>query len=243
MNRFAVLSDIHSNIQALEAVWERVEAIGVDGVFCLGDIVGYGARPVECLSLIRDNNVVCVQGNHDALIANPRLNLAFNIYSLAAVAHNRQLLDEASLSWLGKLPTSVRHSAEILFVHGAPDDRDRYLVYLDDLQAASEEICRTDGPGLCFFGHTHLPMVFDGVRFDRVRQTSYRIPQGVRTLLNPGSVGQPRDKDPRASFAWWDQASASVHFERVAYDVEGARQNILDAGLPAILGDRLRDGR
>ena len=243
MSRIAVLSDIHSNLQALTAVWERMTDIGIDAVYCLGDIVGYGARPVECLQMIRDNDVTCVQGNHDALTADGSLNLDFNIYSRAAVEHNRAALDEESLSWLAALPTSHRLDSKTLFVHGAPDNRDRYLVYLDDLQEVSDHVMDVDGPGVCFFGHTHHPVIFDGHSFERVRQPTVSLVPDRRNLVNPGSVGQPRDNDPRASFLWWDRQSLVLNYERVEYDIASARQDILDADLPRILGDRLLEGR
>jgi len=243
MNRIAVISDIHSNLQALTAIWDRIETIGVDAVFCLGDVVGYGARPVECLQMIRDKGVTCVQGNHDALVADGSLNLDFNIYSLAAVAHNRALLSDESRRWLKGLPVSHRLDSGAMFVHGAPDDRDRYLIYLDDLQEASEQVRQVDGPGVCFFGHTHHAVMFDGRSFERVKQKTLFLAAGERNLANPGSVGQPRDNDPRASFLWWDRDAQALNYERVDYDVQGARQDILDAELPHILGDRLLEGR
>lgn len=243
MNRIAVMSDIHSNLHALTAVWERIDKIGIDAVFCCGDIVGYGARPVECLQMIRERGVTCVQGNHDALVADGSLSLDFNIYSLAAVEHNRELLSDEARQWLAALPTSYRLDERALFVHGAPDDRDRYLVYLDDLQEASESVMRLDGPGICFFGHTHHPVVFDGRSFERVKEKTLLLEPGERNLANPGSVGQPRDNDPRASFLWWDRQAQTLNYERVEYDVQGARQDILDADLPRILGDRLLEGR
>jgi len=243
MSRIAVLSDIHSNLHALSAVWRRIDELGLDDVYCLGDIVGYGARPAECLQMIRDKGVTSVQGNHDALVADGSLSLDFNIYSLAAVEHNRALLDTEAKQWLAALPTTHRLDAEALFVHGAPDDRDRYLVYLDDLQEASESVRQVDGPGVCFFGHTHHPVVFDGQGFERVKQKTFFFEPGQRNLVNPGSVGQPRDNDPRARFMWWDRQGQTFNFERVEYDIQGARQDILDADLPRILGDRLLEGR
>jgi len=222
MSRIAVLSDIHSNLHALSAVWRRIDELGLDDVYCLGDIVGYGARPAECLQMIRDKGVTSVQGNHDALVADGSLSLDFN---------------------MAALPTTHRLDAEALFVHGAPDDRDRYLVYLDDLQEASESVRQVDGPGVCFFGHTHHPVVFDGQGFERVKQKTFFFEPGQRNLVNPGSVGQPRDNDPRASFMWWDRQGQTFNFERVEYDIQGARQDILDADLPRILGDRLLEGR
>ncbi|MCB1184214.1 metallophosphoesterase family protein [bacterium] len=243
MSRIAVLSDIHSNLHALTAVWRRIEEIGIDAVYCCGDVVGYGARPVECLEMIRERGVTCVQGNHDALVADGSLSLDFNIYSLAAVEHNRGLLNAEQLQWLADLPTYHRLDREVLFVHGAPCDRDKYLVYLDDLQEASERVMNEDGPGVCFFGHTHHPVIFDGHGFERVRQATVTLEHGQRNLANPGSVGQPRDNDPRSSFLWWDRSTNLLNYERVEYDVQGARQDILDADLPRILGDRLLEGR
>jgi predicted phosphodiesterase len=243
MSRTAVISDIHSNLHALTAVWKRIDELGIDKIYCLGDVVGYGARPAECLAMIRDNNVETVQGNHDALIADGSLKLDFNVYSLAAVEHNRELLSQDDLKWLGALPTSVKIDDETLLVHGSPDDRDRYLIYLDDLQEASASVLHEHGPGVCFFGHTHHPVVFDGAGFLPVREKKIQMDPEVRLLVNPGSVGQPRDNDPRSSFVWWDREASTLNFERVDYDNLGARRDILAAGLPRILGDRLLEGR
>ncbi len=243
MTRIAVVSDIHSNLHALTAVLARVDEIGVDEIFCLGDIVGYGARPVECLDLIRERGARCVQGNHDALVADGALRLDFNVYSLAAVEHNRKLLSDEQLAFLGGLPTALRPDAESLYVHGAPDDRDRYLVFLDDIQEVSASLLAEEGPGLCFFGHTHHPVIFDGVSFMRSPWQTMLVDAGKRMLVNPGSVGQPRDGDPRAAFLWWDREARTLNFERVEYDKQGARQDILAADLPQILGDRLLQGR
>lgn len=243
MDRIAVISDVHSNLQALTAVLEQIEGLSVDALYCLGDVVGYGARPSECLELVRARAAGVVQGNHDALIAEPLLKLDFNVYSLAAVTHNRALLSAEQLAWLGALPTSLSPDPRLRFVHGAPGDRDRYLVFLDDLNEVSAALLEDDGPGVCFFGHTHHQVLFDG-------QTLLRPQPGVkgadperRVLVNPGSVGQPRDGDARAGFAVWERGPATVTFHRVAYDVEGARRDILEAGLPRLLGDRLLQGR
>ena len=243
MTRLAVISDIHSNIQALTAVWARLAELGIDSVYCLGDVVGYGARPAECLAMIRENNIPTVQGNHDALIADGSLHLDFNTYSLAAVEHNRRLLTKDDLNWLGALPISIRPEKEAMFVHGSPEDRDRYLIYLDDLQEASAGVLEADGPGVCFFGHTHHPLIFDGQGFIPIRQKKIFLENSLRMLVNPGSVGQPRDNDPRASFLWWDRQEGALNFERVEYDNLAARHDIIEAGLPRILGDRLLEGR
>ena len=243
VSRIAVISDIHSNLQALTAVLERIDALDVDGLYCLGDIVGYGANPVECVDLVRARVAGAVQGNHDALIADPSLRLDFNVYSLAAVDHNRALLSRDRLDWLHRLPTRLRPDERTQFVHGPPGDRDRYLVFLDDLLEAATALLEDDGPGVCFFGHTHHQVLFDGQSLLRPQPGEVRVDPARRVLINPGSVGQPRDGDPRAGFAVLDRERDVVAFHRVAYDVDGARRDILDAGLPRLLGDRLLQGR
>ncbi|MBK8167017.1 MAG: metallophosphoesterase family protein [bacterium] len=243
MDRIAVISDVHSNLQALTAVLERIDTLAVDALYCLGDVVGYGAKPVECLELVRARATGVVQGNHDALIADASLQLDFNVYSLAAVAHNRGLLDAGHLAWLRALPTSLRPDARAQFVHGAPGDRDRYLVFLDDLNEVSAALLEDDGPGVCFFGHTHHQVLYDGQTLLRPQPGVVAADPTRRILVNPGSVGQPRDGDPRAAFAVWERGAARVAFQRVVYDIEGARRDILDAGLPRLLADRLLQGR
>jgi predicted phosphodiesterase len=241
--RIAVISDIHSNLQALTVVLERIDALAVDGLYCLGDIVGYGANPVECVDLVRARATGVVQGNHDALTADPSLRLDFNVYSLAAVDHNRALLNRERLDWLHGLPTRLRLDERTQFVHGAPGDRDRYLVFLDDLQEAATALLEDDGPGVCFFGHTHHQVLFDGQSLLRPQPGTVRVDPARRVLINPGSVGQPRDGDPRAGFAVFDSERDEVTFHRAPYDLEGARRDILAAGLPRLLGDRLLQGR
>lgn len=243
MDRIAVVSDVHSNLQALTAVLERIDALAVDALYCLGDVVGYGARPSECLELVRSRATGVVQGNHDALIADASLQLDFNVYSLAAVAHNRGRLSAAQLEWLGALPTSLRPDSRLQFVHGAPGDRDRYLVFLDDLNEVSAALLEDDGPGVCFFGHTHHQVLYDGQTLLRPQPGPVAVDPARRILVNPGSVGQPRDGDSRAAFAVWERDAARMTFHRVAYDVEGARRDILEAGLPRLLADRLLQGR
>lgn len=243
MSRTAIISDIHSNWQALQAVWTRIEELDCNRVFCLGDIVGYGARPVECLEFLRSRGVASVQGNHDALVADPSLGLSFNAHSLVAVSHNRALLDGEQREYLRRLPTRMQPEPGLILSHGSPGDRDRYLNYLGDWQEVARNLMRETGPGLCFFGHTHFPVAFDGQRPLPPGEKTVPVAVGAVMLFNPGSVGQPRDGDPRASFLYWDDRLGTINFQRVSYDVEAARQEILAADLPVRLGDRLREGR
>lgn len=243
MTRTAVISDIHSNWQALQAVWARIHELECDEIFCLGDIVGYGARPIDCLEHLRRAEVTCIQGNHDALVADGSLKLQFNTYSLAAVEHNRSQLSPEQLEYLNTLPTRLEPEPRVILSHGSPDDRDRYLLYFKDFQKTTALLFREGGPGLCFFGHTHHSLAFDGDKL--FPKTQARVPINLQEmmLLNPGSVGQPRDGDPRASFLYWDKEEETINFERVEYDVDRTRQEILAAGLPERLASRLLEGR
>jgi predicted phosphodiesterase len=243
MSRIAVISDIHSNWQALKAVWARIQELGCDQVYCLGDIVGYGARPIECLEHLRKFSVTCVQGNHDALVADGSLQLSFNVFSLAAVEHNRMQLNAEQLEYLNSLPTDLEPEPGIILSHGSPGDRDRYLLHRPDFVLLSEKMKSNDGGGICFFGHTHLPVAFDG--HDFIDRSIVKVPinRQEMMLLNPGSVGQPRDRDPRASFLYVDRQDETINFERVEYDVDRTREEILAAGLPERLAARLLEGR
>lgn len=241
--RIAVVSDIHSNLQALEAVLARIEALGCGAIYCLGDIVGYGARPAECVARVRASGAVCIQGNHDALVADGSLELGFNPRSLQAVAHNRELLDAEALAWLSGLPVRRDLEGGTVLAHGSPADRDRYLLFARDLEMVRREQEQELGDGLTFFGHTHQPVCFAGEGFAAQVPGSVAVPPAGRVLVNPGSVGQPRDGDPRAALLVWDLDAGRLDFERLDYDVETARREIIRAGLPERLGDRLREGR
>ncbi|MBE0567158.1 MAG: metallophosphoesterase family protein [Krumholzibacteria bacterium] len=241
--RIAVISDIHSNLQALEAVLARIDALGCGAVYCLGDIVGYGAHPAECVARVRATGAVCIQGNHDALVADGSLELGFNPRSLQAVTHNRGLLDQETLAWLAALPVRRDLDQGTVLAHGSPGDRDRYLLFARDLELVRREQEAEAGDGITFFGHTHQPVCFAGAGFaPQVPGSVPLLPDG-RVLVNPGSVGQPRDGDPRAALLVWHRDDRRLDFERIDYDIETARREIILAGLPERLGDRLREGR
>lgn len=243
MSRIAIISDIHSNWQALQEVWQAISSRNCDEVICLGDVVGYGARPADCFRFIVEKGWTWIQGNHDALIGDKSLSLNFNPASLLAVEHNRRLLDAQQLEHLRNLPWRLHPAAGLYLAHGSYQDRDRYLIYRADFREEAAYLLEQGGPGLCFFGHTHHPVVFAGDNFLPLDGGRVPVqPEGIM-LVNPGSVGQPRDGDPRAAFAIWDQEAGELIFERVAYDVDAAREEILAAGLPERLGNRLLMGR
>lgn len=237
----AVLSDVHSNLPALEAVLEAVDALAdasggepdVEEVVCLGDTVGYAAHPAECLALVRDRCDLVLLGNHDEAVAAGGEAPGFNATAAAGVRHSRKALDREALDYLEGLEPMVRRG-DLCLVHASPRDPIREYVFPDanpaDLEAIAEA---ADGAAFVLMGHTHVPM-------DLTVETD--AGDGPVRLLNPGSVGQPRDGDPDASFALIDPDEGTFEVRRVAYDVEAAVRAVEEAGLPAFNGERLREG-
>lgn len=238
--RVAVLSDIHANLAALDAV---LAAIGtVDAIWHLGDVVGYGSEPDAVVARLDELGAIGVAGNHDlAALGGDEIDW-FNPEARAAMEWTRRRIDGTTREWLASLPTT-RVEEPFTLVHGSPRDPVWEYITSAPLARANLELMETSC-GL--HGHTHVPIAWierDG-RVDGITPTagaSLRLEQG-RALLNPGSVGQPRDGDPTASWLELDTDARIATWRRVAYDIAAARAGILDAGLPARLGDRLRVG-
>jgi predicted phosphodiesterase len=228
----AVLSDIHGNIQALEAVLARADELSCKKIYVLGDIVGYGANPNECVEVLRKRGAIALLGNHDAAVTGRDGDDCFNFAAREGVRYCRRVLTTENMGWLRGLPGQLRPRPDVLMVHGSPWDRDEYLAGPWAPTLAADRLMAQAGPGLCFFGHTHQPVVARS-RFSRPE---------VRTMVNPGSVGQPRDRCQGAAFATWDDVDDSVEIVRVAYDLEEAQRAIVEAGLPEWLGERLGVG-
>jgi len=250
--RILLLSDIHSNLEALEAC--LAAAPEYDLVVNLGDIVGYGASPKEVIAISRDLGSVFVRGNHDKAVCGITDVKDFNpIAGLAALWTREQLTDE-NLDWLRSLsqgPIGVKVISDVQFVHGSPIDEDEYVVTLRD---AIEPLLLSSVP-LTFFGHTHLQGSFsadedhgDASRplFRTVGQSEtseFPLKKGVRYMVNPGSIGQPRDGDWRAAFLLYDTDRQIVTFYRVPYNLKSAQDRIVAANLPQRLATRLAAGR
>jgi diadenosine tetraphosphatase ApaH/serine/threonine PP2A family protein phosphatase len=250
--RILLLSDIHSNVEALEAC--LAVAPEHDGVANLGDIVGYGASPNEVTERMLQLGGTFVRGNHDKVVAGLESVENFNPIAGVAALWNREQLTSGHLAWLRALPQgpeSVGELPGIEFVHGAPDDEDRYVVTLND---ATEELFAASA-AVTFFGHTHIQGAFlleNGLVAGVLPEYSsvgsketwdLQLEDGIRYLVNPGSIGQPRDGDWRAAFAVFDSGRHIVTFHRVPYDLRGAQERILAANLPARLATRLAAGR
>src|SRR6476646_1933366 len=224
--RFFVLSDVHSNIEALEACTRRAKLAGYDAVYCCGDIVGYGPNPVEAIDAIRDLGAVTIRGNHDRVAASQDEASEFNPHARRAVFWTRSVLPESYRNYLASLPVgplSIGDTAQL--VHGAITHEDDYIFTGADA-AANLMLSQKK---MTFFGHSHFPVAYANdaagnpatpptYEFDEF--TAVRCDGNQRFLVNPGSVGQPRDSDPRASFLIWDQERARLEFYRVEYPIE-----------------------
>lgn len=240
----ALLSDIHSNLEALCAVIDDAggrEAI--DEVWCLGDMVGYGPDPNACLDVLLGMEHVMVAGNHD-LAAVGRLSLAeFNPYAAAACRWTGGQLTPAHRETLAALPLREERGPFTL-VHGSP--RNPAWEYVTSARQAMACLEDVDTP-CCLVGHTHLSMVFrltdGGMAGERARPGQVVSLAGERLVLNPGGVGQPRDGDPRACYAIYDTDEESVEFRRVPYDIGATQRKMREAGLPGYLAERLTYGR
>ena len=232
--RIAILSDIHSNLEALRRALEGVESAGVDAIYCLGDVVGYNADPAPCVELVRDRCAGVVCGNHDAAVAREDSIDALPSDGQDAARHNRQCLSDDQIAYLANLPDTL--SAEnCTFVHATPDTP-RAWKRLTTYPAAQAQFDHFDTE-ICFIGHTHVPAVMsDSLGVLQVRH-------GHRYLVNVGSVGQPRDQNSKLSFGLFDTETFEYHNVRMTYDIDAAAQKIRDAdALPNRLANRLYEG-
>ncbi len=237
----AVISDIHGNLDALEVVLADLDACQPASIACLGDFVGYGAAPNECIELVRPRLEAAVTGNHDVVAAG-RLRLgAFNSDAATAARWTSEALTPANRAWLQALPYTLPWRGARL-VHAAPVEPEQWHYVLSPYEAESE--LEGFDEALCFIGHSHYPGIFehDGERIRYTRENTVRMEPGRRYIVNVGSVGQPRDGDPRAAYLLWDDRERSVRHVRLAYDIDRAMSRIVDAGLPRFLAERLRWG-
>ncbi len=237
----AILSDIHGNLEALDAVLADVDAQKPEAIVCLGDFVGYGASPNECLARLRPRIEAAVLGNHD-VAALGRLRLGgFNSDAATSARWTQTELADEHRGWLDALPfTMVWRGVRI--VHATPSDPEEWN-YVLSIADAEYEFDAFEEP-LCLIGHSHVPGQFqlDGSGVTYARKALVDLAPGARRIVNVGSVGQPRDGDPRAAWALLDPAAGRLEHRRVEYDVDAAAARIGDAGLPSFLAERLRWG-
>ncbi len=223
--RVALLADIHSNLPALEAVLKDVDAVGVDQIWVAGDLVGYNPWPNEVVQVLRDRKVRAIRGNHDRAVLTGDMSW-FNDLAAAAIRWTRIVMAPGNVVYLDSLEDRLRFASPqgtVALYHGSPRNDDEYVMPW----AADEALMKMAAAQFVILGHTHVPMAFS---------SRYGI------LVNPGSVGQPRDNDPRAAWALLETATGGVEVRRIAYDLGSVVAAIHKAGLPAELGERLRSG-
>ena len=240
--RYAILGDIHSNLEALEAVLAALETERIDHYVCVGDVVGYGADPKPCLDRIRSLCDVIVAGNHDWAVAGVLSLEFFNEYAKDAIHWTRDQLDEDDIAWLRDLPLQADVDRRTLLVHSTVHDPAAFDYLLTSYDAHLS--MRVLKKPLCFVGHSHIPITFmerGGLGFTFA--DTIDLTRVEKVIVNPGSVGQPRDENPDASFAIYDTVKRRVTLHRVGYDIASASEKILAAGLPEPLAARLHVGK
>ena len=244
--RALVVSDLHANAEALRAVLSHVRRKKFDCIVCLGDFVGYGAEPNQVVDAMRTfkGKKFYNRGNHDRVTVGLGEGHGFNPAAKFAADWTAEHLSKPNRRFLENLPLGPLRRDEFLLCHGSPHDEDEYVF---NAFHAAQIFDSTDAP-IVLYGHTHLPVVFWADDSGKVQGTAVRgdatikLEGGSRFLINPGSVGQPRDRNPRAAFAIVDSKKMTAQFFRVAYNVRKTQTAILRAGLPVMLANRLKWG-
>ncbi|NLN69463.1 MAG: metallophosphoesterase family protein [Chloroflexi bacterium] len=241
--RTLIIADVHANLPALQAV--LADAGEISQVWCLGDIVGYGPDPNECIEIIDClPGLVCIKGNHDAAILDEIPVETFNDAARASLEWLRTQLTDEKKQWLSALPERVEVD-EFTLVHGSP--RNPVWEYLLNRETARQNMLYFETK-FCLVGHTHVPGIFSLIDVDlasiRYRSMVEGEPFSLtnKCIINPGSVGQPRDRDPRPAYMIYDDSDVSWTFQRVAYDIKRVQTRIRSAGLPALHAERLAKG-
>ena len=244
--RLALISDIHSNIHALEQVLARLDREGVDLILNLGDLVGYNANPNECIEMLQTRPVLSLAGNHDLALLNMEVAQHFNIIAYQAIVWAQSEVRPEFVEFIQNLPLT-QEGQGYLACHGTPTSADSYINYHFQGKKVLKMLAKGLGLRICFFGHTHRRALW----YKDIRGKVATLPLTPRKvlldpkwhyLINPGSVGQPRDGNPEAAYAIFDDQDFSIHFRSVPYDVAAAQNSILEAGLPEFLAERLAQG-
>jgi diadenosine tetraphosphatase ApaH/serine/threonine PP2A family protein phosphatase len=245
--RIAVIADIHSNSEALASVLAQLDREGIEAILNLGDLVGYNASPNECLELLQDRQAWSLAGNHDLALLDPERAQNFNIIAYEALMWCRQQMRPEFLEFLQGLPLLRKLPGSFLACHGTPSSPDTYIAYHFQGKRVLTELYKHSDLRVCFFGHTHRRALWyrdirGKVALRQISPETMQLSPEEHYLINPGSVGQPRDGNPEAAYAIFDDEADSIQFKSVPYDVSGAQRRILAAGLPPYLAERLALG-
>ena len=239
--KYAIIADIHANLEAFQVVLEDIEKQKCTHVACLGDVVGYNANPKECLDTVRAMNMPCVKGNHDEFCSSDTPLEGFSPHAAEAGNWTRGKLSEEDRHWLRDLKF-LRLVSNFTIVHATLDAPQRWGYVFDKLAAAASFTYQNTS--VCFFGHTHVPVAF--IRDSVVRGGTYskfRVEPGRKYFVNVGAVGQPRDGNPKAAYVVYDMDEGSIELRRLEYDIASAQKKIIEAGLPPRLAERLAMGK
>jgi len=237
MSQIAIISDIHSNLEALETALTYLRARQIKEIYCLGDIVGYGPNPNECISLIKRNCKIALMGNHDFAAIGLANTDYFNEFARKATYWTIDQLTEENLAYLKKLPFTFQTS-EYFLVHAAPANPVSWH-YILSKEDAAYELDSFPQP-VCFVGHSHVPVVFSAK--GAFRENTFYLQPNQRYIVNVGSLGQPRDGNPDLSLCLYVTETNHIEYVRLKYDVEKTYKKIIEAGLPFFLADRLLKG-
>ena len=240
---YAIIADIHSNLAAFQAVLDDIKTQGIDKIWCLGDIVGYGPDPHECIELLRAADNICVAGNHDRAAIGQLEITSFNPHAAEAVKWTAEKLSIGDITYLKNLPESIE-DGDFLLVHGSP--REPIMEYILSISVARQNFDFFRNK-YCLVGHTHVPQAYsldkeNNCTATRFLPTIKLVTGELRLIINPGAVGQPRDGNPEASYAIYDNTTKIVQLRRVSYDIRQTQDRIMKSGLPPQLASRLETG-
>ncbi len=244
--RLGIFGDIHNNFEALTASFKVLEHAGCDQIVCTGDIVGYGGSPRECIDFVRNRDIVSVRGNHDHYTTQSGSSWNIQPYAQTVIKWMQDTLDGDYIEWLGSLPFTYE-TGGVQIVHASLEvtDGSSWPYVLDAQTAMFHFFMQTSR--FCFYGHTHIPLLFTVSRgqivFELLSTRQFAGMQAGRFLLNPGSVGQPRDFNSKASVSVFDTETLEIELYRVEYDIKKAQEQIVGNGLPTQLAERLHAGR
>ncbi|KPK93559.1 hypothetical protein AMJ80_05855 [bacterium SM23_31] len=239
--KLAILSDIHGNLEALERCLQYLdEQRDITFTAVLGDIVGYGADPCLCIEKIRDRADIAIIGNHDAAVIETTNIEYFNLLARKAITWTQEQISAEDRAYLAGMPYKIIKD-NILFTHGTPGEPEKWMYIFNWFDAVNE--FGNFSESICFVGHSHVPGIFGQPALILHDSGPVQLDPAGKYIINVGSVGQPRDNDPRLSFAVLDRNNWTIEIVRLEYDVVTARQKIIDDNLPQFLGDRLLMGR
>ena len=237
---FAIISDIHSNLEALASAYRYIKKRkDIKEIIILGDIVGYGANPNECIKFCRSISKNIVVGNHDRAAIDSNERIYFNVCAADAADWTEKNLMEENFAYLNNLPLKIS-KGRFLFVHSSPHNPEEWSYILNTWEAKFQ--FSAFDQNICFIGHSHIPVIFSEKILPENKNEKHFFSQNSKYIINVGSIGQPRDRNPRLSFVIFNEDEWSVEYVRLEYDIKRAAGKIVNAGLPSFLAERLFNG-